>query len=156
MSEDFRDTPLVRTAVSRNAGGVLHYIFASWKNIVASINDGHVRSNTKIQPQVVMKDANNPPAKRKKPVPMAMQRAKDETAIPTTSFIVEAARADAIPILSEKAALPLERRCLKIRLTDRECGQNSRQCASPRLQGKNKGRMPCPSTQTKIRWKLGS
>lgn len=33
---------------------------------------------------------------------MAMQRAKDETAIPTTSFIMEAARADAIPILSEK------------------------------------------------------
>lgn len=38
MSEDFRDTPLVRTSVSRNAGGVLHYIFASWKNIVASVN----------------------------------------------------------------------------------------------------------------------
>lgn len=36
MSEDFRDTPLVRTPVSRNATGVLHYIFASWKNIVAS------------------------------------------------------------------------------------------------------------------------
>lgn len=55
-----------------------------------------------IQSQVVMKDANNPPAKRKKPVPMAMQRAKDETAIPTTAFIVEAARAEAIPILPEK------------------------------------------------------
>jgi len=103
--------------VSRNAIGELHYIFASWKNIVASINDGHVRSNTKIQPQVVMKDANNPPAKRKKPVPMALQRVRYETAIPTTSFIMEAARADAIPILPEKkAALPLERRCLKIRL----------------------------------------
>ena len=131
MSEDFRGTPLVRTAVSRNAIGELHYIFASWKNIVASINDGHVRSNTKIQPQVVMKDANNPPAKRKKPVPMALQRVRYETAIPTTSFIMEAARADAIPILPEKkAALPLERRCLKIRLTDRECGQNSCRCAS--------------------------
>lgn len=102
MSEDFRGTPLVRTSVSRNAIGELHYIFASWKNIVASINDGHVRSNTKIQPQVVMKDANNPPAKRKKPVPMALQRVRYETAIPTTSFIMEAARADAIPILPEK------------------------------------------------------
>lgn len=38
MSEDFRDTPLVRTTVSRNASGVLHYIFASGKNIVASVN----------------------------------------------------------------------------------------------------------------------
>lgn len=81
---------------------------------------------------------------------MAMQRAKDETAIPTTSFIVEAARADAIPILSEKAALPLERRCLKIRLTDRECGQNSRQCASPRLQGKIKEE--CHAHQPKPRY----
>lgn len=36
----------------------------------------------------------------KKPaVPMAMQRAKDETTIPTTAFIVEAARVEAIPIL---------------------------------------------------------
>ena len=33
---------------------------------------------------------------------MAMQRAKDETALPTTAFIVEAARAEAIPILPEK------------------------------------------------------
>ena len=47
-----------------------------------------------------MKDANNLPAKRNKPVPMAMQRAKDETTIPTTAFIVEAA--EAIPILPEK------------------------------------------------------
>ena len=38
MSEDFRGTPLVRTPVSRNAIGVLHYIFASWKNIVASVS----------------------------------------------------------------------------------------------------------------------
>lgn len=61
---------------------------------------------------------------------MALQRVRYETAIPTTSFIMEAARADAIPILPEKkAALPLERRCLKIRLTDRECGQNSCRCA---------------------------
>ena len=36
MSEDFRGKPLVRTTVTRNAIGVLHYIFASWKNIVAS------------------------------------------------------------------------------------------------------------------------
>ena len=50
----------------------------------------------------MMKYANNPPAKRKKPVPMAMQRAKDETTIPTTAFIVEAARVEAIPILPEK------------------------------------------------------
>lgn len=33
---------------------------------------------------------------------MAMQRAKDETALPTTAFMVEAARAEAIPILPEK------------------------------------------------------
>ena len=33
---------------------------------------------------------------------MAMQQAKDETAIPTTVFMVEAARAGAIPILPEK------------------------------------------------------
>jgi hypothetical protein len=40
--------------------------------------------------------------KDKMPVPMAMQRAKDETALPTTAFMVEAARAEAIPILPEK------------------------------------------------------
>lgn len=33
---------------------------------------------------------------------MAMQRAKDETALPTTAFMVEAARAEVIPILPEK------------------------------------------------------
>ena len=32
---------------------------------------------------------------------MAMQRAKDETALPTTAFMVEAARAEAIPIFPE-------------------------------------------------------
>ena len=50
----------------------------------------------------MVKDANNLPAKRNKPVPRAMQRAKDETTIPTTAFIVEAARVEAIPILPEK------------------------------------------------------
>lgn len=87
--------------------------------------------------------------KDKMPVPMAMQRAKDETALPTTAFMVEAARAEAIPILPEKAtALPLERICSKTRLTNGECGQNGRQCAIPKLRERNKGRMPCPSTQT--------
>lgn len=57
MSEDFRGTSLVGTPVSRNANGVLHYIFASWKNIVTSVNDGHARSNTEIQSQAVQKDA---------------------------------------------------------------------------------------------------
>ena len=81
-----------------------------------------------------MKDANNLPAKRNKPVPMAMQRAKDETTIPTTAFIVEAARVEAIPILPEKkAALPLERICPKTRLTNRKCGQNGCACTVPKL-----------------------
>ncbi|MFS2592101.1 hypothetical protein AAH101_10460 [Phocaeicola vulgatus] len=50
----------------------------------------------------MVKDANNLPAKRNKPVPMAMQRAKDETTIPTTAFIVEAARVEAIPTFARK------------------------------------------------------
>lgn len=36
MSEDFRGTPLVRMECPVTAKAVLHYIFASWKNIVAS------------------------------------------------------------------------------------------------------------------------
>ena len=66
MSEDFRGTPLVRTPVSRNAIGVLHYIFASWKNIVASVNDGHARSSKKIQSQAVQKDAKQSAFPKKK------------------------------------------------------------------------------------------
>jgi len=66
MSEDFRDMPLVRTPMSRNAVGVLHYIFASWKNIVASVNGGHARSNTEIQSQAVQKDAKQSAFQKKK------------------------------------------------------------------------------------------
>lgn len=130
MSEDFRGTPLVRTAVSRNAIGELHYIFASWKNIVASINDGHVRSNTKIQPQVVMKDANNPPAKRKSPFRWLCNGSGMKRRFQPPLSLWKPQGRTRYRYCQKKAALPLERRCLKIRLTDRECGQNSCRCAS--------------------------
>lgn len=39
MSEDFSDTPLVRTKCPVDAMASPHYIFASWKNIVTSLKN---------------------------------------------------------------------------------------------------------------------
>lgn len=40
MSEDFRGTPLVGMKCPVTVLAVLHYIFASWKNMMASTNHG--------------------------------------------------------------------------------------------------------------------
>ena len=74
---------------------------------------------------------------------MAMQRAKDETAIPTTAFIVEVARAEAIPILPEKGRSTIGEDMPEDKTG--ECGQNGcactvRSCGEEMKEG-------CPSTQ---------
>jgi len=53
-----------------------------------------------------------------------------------------------------KVAPPSERICPKIRLTDRECGQNGCQCAVPKLWGRNQGKA-VPSAKPYIQWRQG-
>jgi len=62
--------------------------------------------------------------------------------IPTTACIVEAAREGVIPMLVEKGRSAIERPFPKIRLTDKEYGQNGFQYAVPKRREKIKGRQP--------------
>ena len=77
---------------------------------------------------------------------MAMQRVKDETAIPTTAFIVEVARAEAIPILPEKGRstigedMPEDKTDEWGMWTEWLCACTVRSCGEEMKEG-------CPSTQ---------
>ena len=92
MSEDFRSKPLVRMKCPVPSPTVLHYIFASWKNIVASGNAIHARSNTEIPSQVEQKDVISA-CQKKRPVPMPRHAPRGKAMNPTAACIVAAARA---------------------------------------------------------------
>ena len=55
----------------------------------------------------------------------------------------------------EKSAPTTKRIRPKIKLTDRECGQNGSQCAVPMLPGRNQGKTARQS-KSKIRWRQGT
>lgn len=72
MSEDFRDMSLVRTQVSRNAIGVLHYIFASWKKYCGfGKHAGMQEATWKFSHRPCQSLPDNPPSKKEKLNPMA-------------------------------------------------------------------------------------
>lgn len=92
MSEDFRDTPLVRTPVSRNRPRrcciiSLHHGKILWLRE----NAIHARSNTEIPSQVEQKDAISA-CQKKRPVPMLGYAPRGETMNPAAASIVAAAR----------------------------------------------------------------
>ena len=103
----------------------------------------------------MQKDANNPPAKKESPPqwqcnePGTHQRLQ-----PRLHDGCRKSRSDT-DISLKKSAPTMKRICPKIKLTDRECGQNGSQCAVPMPPGRNQGKTARQS-KPKIRWRQGT
>lgn len=56
----------------------------------------------------------------------------------------------------KKSAPTMKRICPKIKLTDRDCGQDGSQCAVPMPPGRNQGKTARQSKKPKIQWRQGT